>query len=58
VFTSTDNFYELKDYRVTNLGFNYEFGKNKMFKRVSSLKYSKRKNIKVLPQDYAWKELH
>jgi hypothetical protein len=23
--------------------FNYEFGKNKMFKRVSSLKYSKRK---------------
>lgn len=32
VFTSTDNFYELKDYKVTNLGFNYEFGKNKMFK--------------------------
>jgi iron complex outermembrane receptor protein len=32
VFTSTDNFYELRDYKVTNLGFNYEFGKNKMFK--------------------------
>jgi iron complex outermembrane receptor protein len=32
VFTSTDNFYELKDYSVTNLGFNYEFGENKMFK--------------------------
>jgi iron complex outermembrane receptor protein len=31
VFTSTDNFW-LKDYKVTNLGFNYEFGKNKMFK--------------------------
>lgn len=31
VFTSTDNFYELKDYLVSNLGVAYDFDKKKKF---------------------------
>ena len=31
VFTSTDNFYELKDYLVSNLGVAYDFDKKKTF---------------------------
>ncbi|MGV9004661.1 TonB-dependent receptor plug domain-containing protein [Flavobacterium sp.] len=31
VFTSTDNFYELKDYLVSNVGVAYNFGKKKTF---------------------------
>ncbi|MES2574930.1 MAG: TonB-dependent receptor [Bacteroidota bacterium] len=31
VFTSSDNFYSLDDYLVSNMGVDYQFGKNKFF---------------------------
>ncbi|PWA05447.1 TonB-dependent receptor plug domain-containing protein [Flavobacterium psychrotolerans] len=32
VFTSSDNFYKLQEYKVFNMGFDYDFGKSKTYK--------------------------
>jgi iron complex outermembrane receptor protein len=31
VFTSSDNFYKLDDYTLSNIGFDYNFGKKKTY---------------------------